>query len=91
MADYLFHYDGLHFHQNILGQTSDFDRRSGWLVIAKEGGVDGIHVSEVVHVLQEDRGFGDFVNSATARFDDLVQVLEGLSGLLSDPSLHDRH
>lgn len=45
--------DALDLEKHVLGESRHFDGGTGWLVIAKELGVDVVDGAKVVHVLQE--------------------------------------
>ena len=68
----------------ILREPGHFDRGTGGRHVAEIGPVHGIHRREIVHVLEEDRRLDDRPERCAGGFEDRLQVLEDLAGLLAD-------
>ena len=79
--------DGLDLHHGVLGQTGDLHSAAGRGIAGEESGVDLVHGGEVVHVLEEHRGFDDVVHGQPRLGQDGLNVGQGLLCLTGDAAL----
>jgi len=72
------HGDDFDFDQAIFGQGFDSDSRAGGEVAFELGGIDFVHLSEIVHICQKDSRFDDVLNGVSRFVEDSSDVSECL-------------
>ena len=75
----------LYLYERILGQRLDSHRRTGWVRLAEEGGIDLVQGSKVGHIREEHRGLDHMAQVDACLGKHMGNIGERLAGLLLEP------